>query len=164
MPRNQYDTTDNSDVTPINNISKFCSQGVFCPSCVRQNELQFALTFQCPAITNVPSPFLQLRGPAAALRGKCLHDLTTARHFKSFFVKCILLCTIKTEKFQLRGNNSVCAGGVQLLCGCAAYREHWRLTLRTARFNIQKFYMVLTLRQCVVCDPRTNSDFCLIQH
>jgi hypothetical protein len=36
--------------------------------------------------TKIPSNFsLQLRGPAIALSRKFLHDLTTARHFKSFF-------------------------------------------------------------------------------
>ena len=34
-------------------------------------------------------------------------------------------------------------------------------TLRTIRFNIQKFYMVITSRLCVL---RTNNDFCLMQH
>jgi hypothetical protein len=29
--------------------------------------------------------FLQLRGPDIALSSKILHDLTTVRHFKSFF-------------------------------------------------------------------------------
>jgi hypothetical protein len=32
-----------------------------------------------------PLYFLQLRGPATALSRKILHDLTIARHFKSFF-------------------------------------------------------------------------------
>jgi len=37
------------------------------------------------------------------------------------------------------------------------------VSLRTTRFNIQKFYMVLTLR-CVFCTVlRTNRDFCFIQ-
>jgi hypothetical protein len=35
------------------------------------------------------------------------------------------------------------------------------LSLRNTKFNIQKFYMVITFRLCVL---RTNSDFCLIQH
>jgi hypothetical protein len=65
--------------------------------------------------------FLQLRGPATALSRKFLHDLTTGRHFKSFFfVICtVRIFTMKTENFQLRGNNSVCAGPLQILRGRA---------------------------------------------
>jgi hypothetical protein len=37
------------------------------------------------------------------------------------------------------------------------------ITLRTARFNIQKFYRVLTLGTCILYDLTTNSDFCLTQ-
>jgi hypothetical protein len=60
--------------------------------------------------------FSQLRGPAASLRRKFLHDLTTEQHFNSFFVICIIIIfTTKTEKFQLRVNNSICAGAFQLL-------------------------------------------------
>jgi hypothetical protein len=63
--------------------------------------------------------FLQLRVPATALSRKFLHDLMIERHFKSFFfVICIRrIFTNKTEKFQLRGNNSLCAEALQLLCG-----------------------------------------------
>jgi hypothetical protein len=52
---------------------------------------------------------LQLRGPAAALSRKCLHDLTTARHFKRFFfvIRIMRIFTMKIEKFQLRGSNPV---------------------------------------------------------
>ena len=38
------------------------------------------------------------------------------------------------------------------------------VTLRTARYNIQKFYMVLALRWVFCTDIRTNSDFCFIHH
>jgi hypothetical protein len=71
--------------------------------------------------TNVPSNyFLQLRGPAAAQSIKFLHDLTTARHFKSFLVICtIRIFTMKNEQIHLRGNNSVCAGAFHLLRGRA---------------------------------------------
>jgi hypothetical protein len=65
-----------------------------------------------------PLIFLQLRGPAAAaaLSRKFLHDLTTARHIKRFFLICIIrIFTMKIEKFQLRGNSSVLAGAFQLL-------------------------------------------------
>jgi hypothetical protein len=63
---------------------------------------------------------LQLRGPATALSRKFLHDLPTARHFKHFSVICITrILTMKIEKFQLRGNNSVCVVAFQLLCGLA---------------------------------------------
>ena len=34
--------------------------------------------------------------------------------------------------------------------------------LRTTRFNIQKFYMVLTLYLCVLYETQKNSDFCLL--
>jgi hypothetical protein len=63
----------------------------------------------------------QLRGLAIALSRKFSHDLTTAWHLQSiFFVICIIrLFTMKTEKFQLRSNNSVCAGAFQLLRGRA---------------------------------------------
>jgi hypothetical protein len=37
-------------------------------------------------------------------------------------------------------------------------------SLRTTRFNIQKFYMVLALRRVFCADLRTNSDFCFILH
>jgi hypothetical protein len=75
--------------------------------------------------------FLQLRGPAAALSRKFLHDLTAARRSKSFFfVICVIrIFTMKIEKFQLRGNSSVCAGEFQLLRG----RAHAQL-----RGNIDK--------------------------
>jgi hypothetical protein len=72
--------------------------------------------------SNVPSHFfLQLRGPATALSRISLHDLTTARHFKIFvFVICVIrVFTMKIENFQLRGNNSVCAGAFHLLRGRA---------------------------------------------
>jgi hypothetical protein len=63
-----------------------------------------------------PLIFPQLRGPATALSRNFLHDLTTARHFNSFFVICIIrIFTTKIEKFQLRVNNSVCVGAFQLL-------------------------------------------------
>ena len=60
----------------------------------------------------VPSNFfLQLRRPATALRRKFLHDLTTARHFKS------ASSSVFERTFKLRGNNSVCAGAFSY---CAA--------------------------------------------
>ena len=37
-------------------------------------------------------------------------------------------------------------------------------SLRTTRFNIQKFYMVLALRWVFCTDLRTESDFCFIYH
>jgi hypothetical protein len=67
---------------------------------------------------------LQLRGPATALSRKFLHDLTTAWHFKSFFAICIMrIFAMKIEKFQLRGNNSLCAAAFQLL-RCRAPAQH----------------------------------------
>jgi hypothetical protein len=64
---------------------------------------------------------LQLRGPATAVSRKYLHDLTTARNFKKFFViRIIRIFTMKTEKYQLRGNNSVCVEAFQLLRGRAS--------------------------------------------
>jgi hypothetical protein len=41
--------------------------------------------------------------------------------------------------------------------------ERLTITLRTTRFKMQKFYMVLTLRLCVMYELTTNSDFCLAQ-
>jgi len=38
------------------------------------------------------------------------------------------------------------------------------VSLRTIRFNIQKFYMVLALRRVFCTDLRTDSDFCFIRH
>ena len=38
------------------------------------------------------------------------------------------------------------------------------VSLRTTRFNIQKFYMALALRWVFCTDIRTDSDFCFIQH
>jgi hypothetical protein len=62
-----------------------------------------------------PLIFLQLRGPPPALSRKYLHDLTTALHFKSFFIICVIrIFIIKIEKFHLRGNNEACAGEFQL--------------------------------------------------
>jgi hypothetical protein len=55
-------------------------------------------------VINVPSNFVQLRRPFVAVSRKFLHDLTTARRFKSFIVIC---CILQKRKFQLRGNNSV---------------------------------------------------------
>jgi len=37
-------------------------------------------------------------------------------------------------------------------------------SLRTTRFNIQKFYMVLALRSVFCTDLRTDSHFCFIHH
>jgi len=36
------------------------------------------------------------------------------------------------------------------------------VTLRTTRFNIQKFYTVLALRSVFCTDLRTESEFCFI--
>jgi hypothetical protein len=48
---------------------------------------------------------------------------------ESFFVMCIIiLFTMKIEKFQLRGNNSVCAGAFQLLGGCAPVQLRGNIT------------------------------------
>jgi len=38
------------------------------------------------------------------------------------------------------------------------------LSLRTTRFNIQKFYMVFALRWVFCTDLRTDSDLCFIHH
>ena len=38
------------------------------------------------------------------------------------------------------------------------------VSLLTARFNIQKFYMVLALLGVFCVDLRTDSDLCCIQH
>ena len=38
------------------------------------------------------------------------------------------------------------------------------VSLRTARFNIQKFYMVLALRSLFCTDLRPDSDLCCIRH
>jgi hypothetical protein len=61
-------------------------------------------------MTNVPLIFfLQLPGPAASLSRKFLHDLTTAQHYKSFFVY-MLLITKKMpavrQQFCVRGSIS----------------------------------------------------------
>jgi hypothetical protein len=56
----------------------------------------------------------QLRGPATALSRKVLHE-----EFQKFFVICIIIFAMKIEKFQLRGNNSMCAEAFQLLRGRA---------------------------------------------
>jgi hypothetical protein len=37
-------------------------------------------------------------------------------------------------------------------------------TYRTARFNIQNFYMVLALRRVFCADLRTDSDLCFMGH
>jgi hypothetical protein len=68
---------------------------------------------------NVASNFsLQLRGSATALNRTFLHDLTTARRSKFFFVICLIgVFIVKTEKSQLRGNYSVSVGTFQLLHG-----------------------------------------------
>jgi hypothetical protein len=38
------------------------------------------------------------------------------------------------------------------------------VTLRTTRFNIKKFYMVLTLRLCVLYGSQNKQKPCLIHH
>ena len=38
------------------------------------------------------------------------------------------------------------------------------VSLRTTRFNIQKFYMVLAVRWVFCTDIRTDSDFCFVHH
>jgi hypothetical protein len=38
------------------------------------------------------------------------------------------------------------------------------ISVRSTRFNIQKFYMMLALRWVFCADLRTNSDFCFIHH
>jgi hypothetical protein len=80
--------------------------------------LTFSLTF-----------FLQLRKPAIALSRKFLPGLTTAGHFNEFFVICIIrIFTKKIENLKLRGNNSVCAGPFQLLCGRAPAQLRGNIT------------------------------------
>jgi hypothetical protein len=49
--------------------------------------------------------------------------------------------------------HSVCSLTFQILA----------VSLRTARFNIQKFYMVLSLLPVFCTDLRTDSGFCFIQ-
>jgi hypothetical protein len=53
------------------------------------------------------------------LWAKCLQDLTSARTLKVFVICIIRIFTIKIDKSQLRGNNSVCAGALQLMRGRA---------------------------------------------
>jgi hypothetical protein len=76
---------------------------------------------------------LQLRGPAAALSRKFLHDLTTARHYKKFFFCNMHNKNIYNEnwKFQLRGNISGCAGAFQLLRGRAPAQLRGNIVLDT---------------------------------
>ena len=38
------------------------------------------------------------------------------------------------------------------------------VTLRNTRFNIQNFYMVLTLHLCVLYGSHKNSNYCLAHH
>ena len=38
------------------------------------------------------------------------------------------------------------------------------VSLRTTRFNIQKFYIALALRLVFCTDIRTDSDFCFIHY
>ena len=38
------------------------------------------------------------------------------------------------------------------------------VSLRTTRFNIQQFYMVLALRWVFCADLRTDGDFCFVHH
>jgi hypothetical protein len=45
-----------------------------------------------------------------------------ARHFKFSFVISIRICSVNIEKFQLRGNNLMCAGAFLLLRGRAVGR------------------------------------------
>jgi hypothetical protein len=61
----------------------------------------------------LPVSFLQLRCPATAVSRQFLHALTTVLHFKKLFLSIIRKFTTKIEKFQLRGNSSVCAGAFQ---------------------------------------------------
>jgi hypothetical protein len=96
---------------------------------------------RCPGwdsgLDHVPSNFFC---SCADLSRKFLHDLTTARHFKSFFlfVICMIIFTTKMEKFQLCGSNSVCAGVVQLLRGRAPAHLRGNIGTRTLRLQFQK--------------------------
>jgi hypothetical protein len=102
---------------------------------------------------NVPSNFfLQMRVPAAALSRKFLHDLTTAWHFKSFFVICIMrIFTTKHEKVQLRGNNSVCAGAFRcLLVRSGGSETH---TLRTTVARVAKSNLAAFDTPTGLCAP-----------
>jgi hypothetical protein len=89
--------------------------------------------------TNVPSIFLQLRGPAIAMGRKILHDLKTARHFKSFFVVCIIrIFTMKIETYQLRATIQ-CAREHFNYCAAAHPRRLERTLLQTQR-GVQIFH------------------------
>jgi hypothetical protein len=93
--------------------------------------------------------FLQLRGTTTALSRKFLHDLTTARHFKFFLISVIRIFTTKIEKFQLRGNNSVCSGAFQFL------RDRVRAQLRgNVGVRIVLYYRI---------QPFSLFSFCLPQ-
>jgi hypothetical protein len=47
---------------------------------------------------------------------------------------------------------------------CDLIFQSLAVSLRTTRFNIQKFHMVLALRWVFFTDLRTDSDFCFIRH
>jgi hypothetical protein len=95
----------------------------------------------------LPLIFLgQLCRPAAALSRKFWHVLTTACHFKSFLVIRI------TRKFQLRCNNSVCAGALSY---CTAV--HLR-SLQGTLLRAQSWWITPTLCQGY---KQTQLYFCL---
>jgi hypothetical protein len=96
--------------------------------------------------------FLQLRGLATALSRKVLHDLTAAQHFKGFFViRKIRIFRTKTEKFQLRSNNSVCPEAFQLLCSSAPAQLKGNIACRITKTEIQTYrrnMLYIKLFQC----------------
>jgi hypothetical protein len=85
--------------------------------------------------------------------------LTTAGHFKSFFVICIIrIFAMKMEKSQLRLNNWVCAGVCQLLRGRATVQLTGNIVCETFawptwRFWCQSECIYTLISECVgLCD------------
>jgi hypothetical protein len=98
--------------------------------------------------TTLPLFFLQLRGPAAALSRKFLRDLTTARHFEKFFIICIIrIFTTEIEKFQLRGDNSMCAGAFQLLRGRALAQLRGNMAYNFSVYQSRMYDFRLLIRR-----------------
>ena len=73
-----------------------------------------------------------------------------------------ILTSISMTFLYLLQNNSSPKNKIIINCDLDLLKP--AVTLRSTRFNIQKFYMALALPLVFCTDIRTDSDFCFIQH
>ena len=81
---------------------------------------------------------------------------------------CFIACLVLSERFELDYGMFCFFLKKRLLpkicSACCLTFESPAVSLRTARFNIKKFNMVLALLWVFCTDLRTESDFCFVHH